>query len=126
MQLNNHTCSSQQSDWLRVEIKGVVYSPYKANVVPTASSTLSELKETGNGIHSGVKNDEPAFEDNWIQISLDKRMVVMESQRLRKARVHTTEQTDETCYDSHDVESKDLTDNSSNCFLTTPLQEGKG
>jgi hypothetical protein len=112
---------------------------YKQNVVPTIELLKSKLNEMEFDINYSKTTLRLYLRSiGFCYKTLDKRMAIMKTPRLKKHRMEYITQIrqfrqedreivylDVTWYDSHDVVKKGCSDGTSNCVLNTPPSRGK-
>lgn len=131
----HHRLDDCQQDVIRRKI----YSLYEEQVVPTLDKLKMKLEQDETNINiSRATLHRVVSTMGFKYRKIDKKQVVMESQRLRTWRFNYLQQIkkyrsenrsifylDETWFDTHDTVSKGWVDSSSNCQTKAPSNKGK-
>lgn len=131
----SHRLDNAQQDIIRRKI----YSLYESQIVPTLDNLKRKLEEDDTNINiSRATLHRIIGKMGFTYRKIDKKQVVMESQRLRTWRFNFLQEIkkyrsenrsiiylDETWFDTHDTVSKGWVDSSKNCKTKAPSNKGK-
>lgn len=121
-------------------VRRKLYGMYAEQEVPTLSSLSRRLSQDTDGdINCSTTTLWRTLRRLGFSFKkMDKRQVIMESQRLQRLRIEYLEKIstarsenrtiiylDETWYDTHDTPSKGWIDNSKKCYTKAPANRGK-